>query len=81
MAGDTASSHDDASQLSGRTPLVLAVVAAVAFCLLLLAFRSVVLPLVSIALNFLSVAAAYGLITAWPCSGSRWPASCCGRCS
>ena len=63
MAGDTASNHDDASQLSGRTPLVLAVVAAVAFCLLLLAFRSVVLPLVSIALNFLSVAAAYGLIT------------------
>jgi hypothetical protein len=42
---------------------VLAVVAAVAFCLLLLSFRSVVLPLVSIALNFLSVAAAYGLIT------------------
>jgi RND superfamily putative drug exporter len=63
VAGDTASNHDDASQLSGRTPLVLAVVAAVAFCLLLLAFRSVVLPLVSIALNFLSVAAAYGLIT------------------
>src|SRR3984885_591263 len=63
VAGDTASNHDTASQLSGRTPLVLAVVAAVAFCLLLLAFRSVVLPLVSIALNFLSVAAAYGLIT------------------
>src|SRR5271169_3473716 len=63
VAGDTASNHDDASQLSGRTPLVLAVVAAVAFCLLLLAFQSLVLPLVSIALNFLSVAAAYGLIT------------------
>jgi uncharacterized membrane protein YdfJ with MMPL/SSD domain len=63
VAGDTAANHDDASQLSARTPLVLAVVAAVAFCLLLLSFRSVVLPLVSIALNFLSVAAAYGLIT------------------
>ena len=63
VTGDTADNHDDASQLSARTPLVLAVVAAVAFCLLLLAFRSVVLPLVSIALNFLSVAAAYGLIT------------------
>jgi putative drug exporter of the RND superfamily len=62
VTGDTAVNHDDASQLSSRTPLVLAVVAA-AFCLLLLAFRSVVLPLVSIALNFLSVAAAYGLIT------------------
>ena len=63
MAGDTAISHDDASQLSARTPLVLAVVAALAFCLLLIAFRSVVLPLVSIALNLLSVGAAYGLIT------------------
>ena len=63
VAGDTAANHDDAAQLSARTPLVLAAVAAVAFCLLLLAFQSLVLPLVSIALNFLSVAAAYGLIT------------------
>ena len=63
VAGDTADNHDTASQLSARTPLVLGVVAAVAFCLLLCAFRSVVLPLVSIGLNFLSVGAAYGLIT------------------
>jgi putative drug exporter of the RND superfamily len=63
VAGDTAGNHDTASQLSMRTPLVLAVVSALAFCLLLFAFRSVVLPLVSIGLNFLSVAAAYGLIT------------------
>jgi len=63
VAGDTAGNHDTASQLSSRTPLVLAAVAAVAFCLLLLGFRSLVLPLISIALNFLSVAAAFGLIT------------------
>jgi putative drug exporter of the RND superfamily len=63
VTGDTASNYDDASQLSARTPLVLAAVAALAFCVLLLAFRSVVLPLVSIALNLLSVGAAYGLIT------------------
>jgi len=63
VTGDTAADHDNAGQLSARTPLVLAVVAAVAFCLLLLSFRSLLLPLVSIALNFLSVAAAYGLIT------------------
>jgi RND superfamily putative drug exporter len=62
VTGDTAANHDNAGQLSARTPLVLAVVAAVAFCLLLFSFRSVVLPLVSIALNFLSVSAAYGLI-------------------
>ena len=70
VAGDTAVYHDDASQLDARTPLVLAVVAAVAFCLLLFAFRSLVLPLVSIGLNFLSVAAAYGLIT-WIFVGGR----------
>jgi putative drug exporter of the RND superfamily len=63
VTGDTAANRDDTAQLSARTPLVLAVVAAVAFCLLLLAFRSLLLPLVSIALNFLSVGAAYGLIT------------------
>jgi RND superfamily putative drug exporter len=63
VAGDTAANHDNAGQLSARTPLVLAVVAAVAFCLLLFSFRSLALPLVSIALNFLSVTAAYGLIT------------------
>jgi RND superfamily putative drug exporter len=34
-----------------------------AFCLLLVAFRSVTIPLVSIVLNLLSVGAAYGLIT------------------
>jgi putative drug exporter of the RND superfamily len=39
------------------------VVAGLAFVLLLVAFRSVTIPLVSITLNLLSVAAAYGLIT------------------
>jgi len=70
VAGDTAANHDTAAQLDARTPWVLGVVAAVAFCLLLFAFRSVVLPLVSIGLNFLSVAAAYGLIT-WIFVGGR----------
>ena len=44
-------------------PLVFAVVAVLAFGLLLAAFRSVAVPLVSIALNLLSVGAAYGLVT------------------
>jgi RND superfamily putative drug exporter len=62
VGGDTASTHDDIGQMSSRTPLVLAVVAMLAFCLLLFAFRSLVLPLVSILLNLLSVGAAYGVI-------------------
>ena len=63
VAGNTAANHDDIGVLRGRTPLVLAVVAVLAFVLLLVAFRSVAIPLVSISLNLLSVAAAYGLLT------------------
>jgi putative drug exporter of the RND superfamily len=63
VTGETASNYDDIAALHSRTPLVLAVVAALAFVLLLLAFRSVAIPLISIGLNLLSVGAAYGLVT------------------
>jgi RND superfamily putative drug exporter len=63
VTGNTASSYDDTRQIDSRYPLVYAVVAALAFVLLLVAFRSVTLPLISIGLNLLSVGAAYGLIT------------------
>jgi putative drug exporter of the RND superfamily len=63
VSGDTANNYDDIADLHSRTPLVLAVVAVLAFILLLIAFRSITIPLVSIGLNLLSVGAAYGLIT------------------
>ena len=63
VTGDTASNYDVTRQLHARTPLVLAVVAVLAFCCCWSAFRSLAIPLVSIALNLLSVGAAYGLIT------------------
>jgi putative drug exporter of the RND superfamily len=63
VTGTTAGNYDDIAVLRSRTPLVLAVVAILAFALLLVAFRSVAIPLVSISLNLLSVGAAYGLIT------------------
>jgi RND superfamily putative drug exporter len=63
VTGTTASSYDDTHQLDARTPIVLAVVAALAFLLLLISFRSITLPMISIGLNLLSVGAAYGLIT------------------
>ena len=63
VTGLTASNHDFSAQLGGRTPLVFAFVLGLAFILLIVAFRSVVLPLLSIALNLLSVGAAYGLLT------------------
>jgi putative drug exporter of the RND superfamily len=63
VTGDTASNHDLLSTLHSRTPIVFGTVALLAFILLMLAFRSLTIPLVSIALNFLSVGGAYGLVT------------------
>ncbi|MEU6098761.1 MMPL family transporter [Streptomyces sp. NPDC047079] len=62
-AGRTAFAHDFAQQLGKRTFVVIGFVLVLAFALLLLAFRSVVIPLVSIALNLLSMGASYGILT------------------
>ena len=63
VTGNTAGNYDDIASLDMRTPIVLGVVALLAFALLLLAFRSVPISMLSVGLNLLSVAAAYGLIT------------------
>jgi RND superfamily putative drug exporter len=63
VTGETAGNHDFTSRLSGRTPLVFAFVLGLAFLLLMVSFRSVTIPLMSIALNLLSVGAAYGVVT------------------
>lgn len=63
VTGDTANSYDYRTTLRSAAPLVFGLVAALAFILLLFAFRSVTIPVVSIGLNLLSVGAAYGLIT------------------
>jgi uncharacterized membrane protein YdfJ with MMPL/SSD domain len=62
VAGDTASSVDWQDSLRAHLPLVFGFVLALAFLLLLVTFRSVVVPITSIALNLLSVGAAYGLL-------------------
>src|SRR3954451_23124927 len=48
--------------VSSTLPLVIAFVLALSFVLLTLAFRSIVVPLTAIAVNLLSVGAAYGLL-------------------
>ena len=63
VTGDTANGYDFSAALHSRTPIVFAVVALLALILLTLAFRSLIIPLISIGLNLLSVGAAYGLIT------------------
>jgi RND superfamily putative drug exporter len=63
VTGSTAVNHDWSATLHSRTPLVLSVVTGLAFLVLLISFRSVWLPLISVGLNLLSAGAAYGLIT------------------
>ena len=62
VAGPTASSVDFNTQLNQRMPWVFAFVLGMAFLLLLVSFRSVVIPLTAICLNLLSVGAAYGIL-------------------
>ena len=63
VGGDTASNTDFDAQLDSRTPLVFAFVLGLAFLLLMVSFRSVAIPALSICLNLLSVGAAYGMMT------------------
>ena len=63
VGGQTAETADYFSAVSAPTPYVLLFVLGLSFILLLLAFRSLVIALVSIILNLLSVGAAYGLLT------------------
>jgi uncharacterized membrane protein YdfJ with MMPL/SSD domain len=62
VAGPTASSVDFNDQLNQRMPWVFAFVLGMAFLLLLVSFRSIVIPLTAICLNLLSVGAAYGIL-------------------
>jgi uncharacterized membrane protein YdfJ with MMPL/SSD domain len=62
VTGDAASSADFSSNLKDRLPLIFAFVFGLAFLLLLVTFRSIVIPITAIVLNLLSVGAAYGLL-------------------
>ena len=62
VGGLAAGSLDFNKQLGARTPLVIGFVLALAFALLLVAFRSVLVAGLAVGLNLLSVGAAYGLL-------------------
>jgi len=62
VTGDTAGSADFTATLSSHLPLVFGFVLVVSFLVLVLAFRSVVVAATAVALNLLSVGAAYGLM-------------------
>jgi len=62
VTGVTAATYDFNKQMKQRMPIVFAFVLGLAFVLLLLTFRSIVIPIKAIILNLLSVGAAYGLL-------------------
>jgi RND superfamily putative drug exporter len=64
VTGGTAQSVDQNTALKNAAPYVFAFVVTFAFLLLLVSFRSVVIPLNAIVLNLLSVAAGYGVLVA-----------------
>ena len=64
VGGQTAGYIDLATQISDKLPLMIAIVVGLSFIVLLLAFRSLLVPIKAAAMNLLSVAAAYGVVTA-----------------
>jgi uncharacterized membrane protein YdfJ with MMPL/SSD domain len=63
VGGTTAASQDFNQTMKAHLPIVMTFVLGLAFLLLLITFRSIVIPLKTIVLNLLSVGAAYGVVT------------------
>jgi len=64
VGGQTAIFDDFSTVLSRKLPLFFAVVVLLSFLLLMLVFRSLVIPAIAALMNILSAAAAFGVITA-----------------
>lgn len=64
VGGPTATFDDFATTIQSTIPLVVSVVIALSVLLLVLAFRSLLVPLVGAVLNLVSVAAAFGVVVA-----------------
>ncbi len=62
VTGETAGTHDFNQQMKSHAPYVFLFVLSLCFLLLLVTFRSLVIPIKAVLLNLLSVAAAYGLL-------------------
>jgi RND superfamily putative drug exporter len=64
VGGTTAGNIDLATKIGDKLFLVIGIVVVLSFLLLTLAFRTVLVPLLSALINLLAVAAAYGILTA-----------------
>jgi RND superfamily putative drug exporter len=65
VGGLVATNADFAGVLTAKLPLFLAVIVGLSFLLLLLAFRSLLIPLTAAVMNLLAAAAAFGVVTAF----------------
>jgi RND superfamily putative drug exporter len=63
VGGPAAQNHDLTAALTGRAPYAIGLILVVAFVLLLVVFRSLVIAVTSILLNVLTVGAAFGFAT------------------
>jgi RND superfamily putative drug exporter len=64
VGGTTAIFEDFANVLSGKLPLFIGIVVVLSFLLLMMVFRSLLIPLTASIMNLLSVGAAFGVLTA-----------------
>jgi putative drug exporter of the RND superfamily len=64
VSGLTAMTDDLTDQLTDTLPIFIAATLAASFCLLMLMFRSIVVPLKAALMNLLSVGGAYGVLVA-----------------
>jgi putative drug exporter of the RND superfamily len=64
VGGQTAGYIDLADRISAKLASMIAIVVGLSFLVLLLAFRSLLVPVKAAVMNLLSVAAAYGVVTA-----------------
>jgi RND superfamily putative drug exporter len=65
VGGQTAIDDDFAEVLTGKIPLFVAVIVSLGFILLLIAFRSVVVPLTAAVMNLLAAGASFGVVVAF----------------
>lgn len=64
VGGLTAGSTDFSAYLGSRMPVLIGAVLLLSFLLLMLVFRSILVPLKAVVMNLLSIGAAYGVIVA-----------------
>lgn len=64
VGGFTATTVDLYAEIAAKTPLFIGIVILLAFIVLMVAYRSLVIPLKAAVMNLISITAAYGVVTA-----------------